>query len=80
MGKNSICRQRQYRTRASAFFTLILVGALAALLAGCEQNAGIGPAGQSENLEPETLDVNQPQVAGGGVSDISLVLKPAQLD
>jgi hypothetical protein len=73
-------RQRQYCTQAPAFFALILVGALVALLAGCEQNAGTGPAGQSENPEPETLDVNQSQVAGGGVSDISLVLKPAQLD
>jgi len=80
LGKNSIRGQRQYRTRVSALFALMLVGALAALMAGCEQNTGIGMEGQSENPEPETLDVNQPQVAGEGVSDISLVLKPAQLD
>ena len=80
MGKNSIRRQRQYRTRVSALFALMLVGALAALMAGCEQNTGIGMEGQIENPEPDTLDVNQPQVAGEGVSDISLVLKPAQLD
>lgn len=58
----------------------MLVGGLAVLLAGCEQNADVGLAGQSANPEPETLDVNQPQIAGGGVSDISLALKPAQLD
>ncbi|EAZ98052.1 hypothetical protein [Marinobacter sp. ELB17] len=80
MGQNIIGRQCKYRGRASAPLVLMLAAALAALLSGCEQSADIGLAGQSANPEPETLDVNQPQVDGGGVSDISLVLKPAQLD
>jgi hypothetical protein len=58
----------------------MLVGALAALLYGCGKNADIGLVGQSANPAPETLSANQPQTDGGGVSDISLVLKPAQLD
>jgi hypothetical protein len=59
---------------------LMLVGALAALLYGCGKNTDIGLVGQSANPAPETLSANQPQTDGGGVSDISLVLKPAQLD
>ena len=80
MSQNSLRRQWRRRIRASAFFTWVLAGTLAALLSGCEQSADIGLAGQSAHSQPETLDVHQPQVDGGGVSDISLVLKPAQLD
>ncbi|MFT5988090.1 MAG: hypothetical protein ACI912_001594 [Marinobacter psychrophilus] len=58
----------------------MLVGGLAALLYGCAKNADIGLVGQSANPAPETLSANQPQTDGGGVSDISLVLKSAQLD
>jgi hypothetical protein len=58
----------------------MLTGALVVLLSGCEQSVNIELAGKSSQSQPGTLDVNQPQVNGGGVSDISLVLKPAQLD
>lgn len=57
-----------------------MAGVLAVLLAGCDKNADAKLGGQSPYPEPETLDVNQPQVAGEAVSDISLVLEPAQLD
>ena len=80
MSKNSIGRQRKYLSRAFAPLALVLAGALVTLLAGCEKSADVRLGGQSASPEPETLDVNQQQVAGEGISDISLVLKPAQLD
>jgi hypothetical protein len=80
LAKNSIGKHSVHFSRAAKSLALLLTSVLVTLLAGCEQSADVRLAEQSASPKPETLDVNQAEAAGGGISDISLVLKPAQLD
>lgn len=65
---------------ASTPLSLILTGVLLVLLAGCDQSPDQALARQGADAEPATVKVNQPQASGEAASDISLALKPAQLD